>query len=71
MREPRFADWEKRLVEEAVVAKKLVEVALEKSELPETVRCPLKRDVAEEEVATKCAASTREVKCPAPVVSRA
>jgi hypothetical protein len=68
--EPSCAVDAKRFVEEAVVLKRLVVVAFEKRELPETVMCPLKSDVADEDVATKCDASTRDVKCPLPVTSR-
>ena len=76
----RLASELKRLVEDAVVEKKLVLVACEVVAFFAVKFCsvddaserkpPLKSDAFEEEVATKWSASTSEVKWPLPVTSR-
>jgi len=67
---PMVASCENRFVELAVVEKRFVVVAFASKVFPTTVRWPLNREVATEEVAMKFAASRYEVKCPLPVMSR-
>ena len=67
---PMVASCENRFVELAVVENRLVVVAFASVVFPFTVRWPLNRDVATEDVAMKFAASKYDVRCPLPVMSR-